>query len=53
MLWLLHGWQAAQLGDERAHLAQLLQQHGVLVKGGAEEGRKLLEALVVSVFNIA
>ncbi|GAX83125.1 hypothetical protein CEUSTIGMA_g10551.t1 [Chlamydomonas eustigma] len=43
---IVKAFMSAQLGDEKAHLAQLLQQHGVLVKGGAEEGRKLLEALI-------
>jgi hypothetical protein len=35
------------LAGERAVLAQLLQAHGVLVKGGQEQAQQLLEALLV------
>ncbi len=40
---------ARQLGgnDDRAGLAQLLQRHGVVVKGGREEAIALLDALMV------
>lgn len=35
-------------GPERAALAQLLQQHGVVVRGGQDEALRLLDALQVS-----
>ena len=41
--------QSEQLGsDDRAVLAELLQHHGVVVKGGQSEALKLLESLIVS-----
>lgn len=35
-------------GEDRAQLAQILQSHGVVVKGGQEQAIALLEALLVS-----
>ena len=41
--------QSTQLGGpHRALLAQLLQAHGVVVKGGADEAHRLLDSLLVS-----
>ena len=39
--------QEHRFGSERVKLVKLLQQHGVVVKGGPEGGQKLLEALLV------
>ena len=36
------------MGRDRMDVAKLLQRHNVIVKGGPQEGRKLLDALVVS-----
>ncbi len=36
------------MGRDKLDVAKLLQKHNVIVRGGAEEGRKLLDALVVS-----
>ena len=36
------------MGRDRMEVAKLLQRHNVIVKGGPQEGRKLLDALVVS-----
>ena len=36
------------MGRDRMDVAKLLQRHNVIVKGGPQEGRKLLNALVVS-----
>ena len=36
------------MGRDKLDAAKLLQRHNVIVRGGAEEGRKLLDALVVS-----
>ncbi|KAJ9527558.1 hypothetical protein QJQ45_025832 [Haematococcus lacustris] len=33
-------------GSEKAELAQLLQLHGVVVKGGAQQAQELLDALM-------
>ena len=39
--------QEAQLGKDRMELGKLLQSHHVLVRGGPDEGQKLIEALLV------
>ncbi len=44
----LHVLQEQQMGRDRMDVAKLLQRHKVIVKGGPQEGRKLLDALVVS-----
>ena len=36
------------MGQDRIDAARLLQQHNVMVRGGPQEGKKLLDALVVS-----
>ena len=36
------------MGRDRMDAARLLQQHNVIVRGGPQEGKKLLDALVVS-----
>ena len=36
------------MGQDRMDAARLLQQHSVIVRGGPQEGSKLLDALVVS-----
>ena len=36
----------AQLGVERASLVRILGSHGAVCKGGPEEAKKLLEALL-------
>ena len=36
------------MGRDRMDVARLLQRHSVIVKGGPQEGRRLLDALVVS-----
>mmetsp|Transcript_26119 Transcript_26119/g.57078 ORF Transcript_26119/g.57078 Transcript_26119/m.57078 type:complete len:113 (+) Transcript_26119:39-377(+) len=40
-------YMATQLGEDKAALAQLLQRHGVVVKGGPAEAQALLDALLV------
>ena len=40
--------QEDRMGRDKLDVAKLLQRHNVIVKGGAEDGRKLLDALVVS-----
>ena len=40
--------QEDKMGRDKLDVAKLLQRHNVIVRGGAEEGRKLLDALVVS-----
>ena len=40
--------QEEQMGQDRMDVARLLQQHSVIVRGGPQEGKKLLDALVVS-----
>ena len=35
------------MGKERVELVRLLQAHGVVVRGGAEQGQQLLAALLV------
>ena len=40
--------QEERMGRDKLEVAKLLQRHSVIVRGGAEEGRKLLDALVVS-----
>ncbi len=39
--------QTSQLGQDKALIAQLLQRHGVLVRGGQLEAQKLMDALLV------
>lgn len=40
-------WQQIVQGQDRSQLAQLLQTHGVLVKGGQQQAAELLDALLV------
>ena len=40
--------QEGKFGPEKVALVKLLQQHGVVVKGGPEGGQQLLDALMVS-----
>jgi len=39
--------QEERLGAEQVALVKILQTHGVVVRGGAEHGRKLVDALLV------
>lgn len=39
--------QEGQVGREKVQVAQILKDHNVLVRGGPEQGTKLMEALVV------
>ena len=39
--------QEANVGKDRLELVRLLQEHRVIVRGGGEEGRRLLTALLV------
>ncbi|CAL5228538.1 g11692 [Coccomyxa viridis] len=39
-------WLEDKMGRDKLDVAKLLQRHNVIVRGGAEEGRKLLDALV-------
>ena len=41
------------MGRDKLDVAKLLQRHNVIVKGGADDGRKLLDALVVSSLGMA
>lgn len=36
------------MGREKVQVAQILKDHNVLVRGGPEQGSKLMDALVVS-----
>jgi len=36
----------AQVGAEKVAVAQILKDHNVLVRGGPEQGTKLMDALV-------
>ena len=36
------------MGAEKVAVAQILKDHNVLVRGGPEQGTKLMDALVVS-----
>ena len=36
------------MGRDKVQVAQILKDHNVLVRGGPEQGSKLMEALVVS-----
>jgi len=40
--------QEGQVGRDKVQVAQILKDHNVLVRGGPEQGSKLMEALVVS-----
>lgn len=40
--------QEAQVGAEKVAVAQILKDHNVLVRGGPEQGTKLMDALLVS-----
>ena len=40
--------QEEQVGKEKVEVTKLLQRLNVIVRGGPEEGRRLLDALVVS-----
>lgn len=35
------------MGHDKVQVAQILKDHNVLVRGGPEQGSKLMEALVV------
>lgn len=39
--------QESQVGADKIAVAQILKDHSVLVRGGQEQGAKLMEALVV------
>ena len=39
--------QEANVGKDKLKLVRLLQEHRVIVRGGGEEGRRLLTALLV------
>lgn len=39
--------QEKQLGTDKVRLAKLLQNHNCVVRGGPEEGQKLMQALLV------
>lgn len=40
--------QEHQVGKERVKVVQILQAHHVIVRGGPEEGKQLIDALLVS-----
>ena len=40
------------MGRDRMDAAKLLQQHNVIVRGGPQDGKKLLDALVVSPLQV-
>ena len=40
--------QEGQVGRDKIEAAQILKDHNVLVRGGPEQGTKLMKALVVS-----
>lgn len=40
--------QESQVGADKVAVAQILKDHSVLVRGGPEQGTKLMDALVVS-----
>ena len=46
------GLQEEQMGRDKVDVAKLLQRHNVIVKGGPEEGRRLMDALVVSLLSV-
>jgi len=46
------GLQEEQMGRDKVAVAKLLQRHNVIVKGGPEEGRRLMDALVVSLLLV-
>lgn len=46
MKWLEH-----RVGAEKLQLAKLLQEHNVIVRGGAEQGQKLMDALLVRLYS--
>lgn len=39
--------QEKSVGRDKMEVAQILKDHGALVRGGPEQGQKLMEALVV------
>ena len=39
------------MGREKVQVAQILKDHNVLVRGGPEQGTKLMEALVVGLLT--
>jgi hypothetical protein len=45
--------QEHSVGKERVELVRLLQAHGVVVRGGAEQGQRLLAALLVCLLSLA
>ena len=44
--------QEGQVGREKVQVAQILKDHNVLVRGGPEQGTKLMEALVVGLLTL-
>lgn len=42
-----HAWMEQRVGADKLRLAKLLQEHNVIVRGGAEQGQKLMDALLV------
>lgn len=39
-------WMESRLGTDKVRLAKLLQQNNCVVRGGVEEGQKLMDALM-------
>ena len=39
--------QEKTVGRDKIEVAQILKDHGALVRGGPEQGQKLMEALMV------
>ncbi|DBA89670.1 hypothetical protein WJX79_003311 [Trebouxia sp. C0005] len=42
----VRAWMEGQVGRDKVQVAQILKDHNVLVRGGPEQGSKLMEALV-------
>ncbi|KAK9804230.1 hypothetical protein WJX72_002405 [[Myrmecia] bisecta] len=42
----VRSWMEQRMGREKVALVQILQQHNVIVRGGQEEGLKLVDALL-------
>ena len=40
--------QDKKIGSDKLRLAKLLREHYCIVRGGAEQGQKLMDALLVS-----
>ncbi|KAL3151852.1 hypothetical protein ABBQ38_012817 [Trebouxia sp. C0009 RCD-2024] len=43
---VVRAWMETQVGADKVEVAQILKDHGALVRGGPEQGQKLMEALV-------